>query len=296
VSLEIAAGEIYALVGRNGAGKSTLAKAAIGALALQSGMVRVLGGDPVKDRAIAGAIGVAPQEIALYGHLTVAENLHAFATLAGLRHGRAEAVAAAMAATACTPRARTRIDQLSGGWRRRANLAAAIVHRPRLLVLDEPTEGLDSQTRAALRHLIVELKTRGTAILLISHDADDVRALADRVGVLEGGRLVAEGSPADLMAQAFGGRQTLTVQLSATTIQAENTLLEAGLAVGDDGLSWSGLVADAPALAARLDTALRKRGVSAVELSVRQPGLDALIAWACPRAPRQDLTRQGTAA
>ncbi len=296
VSLELASGEIYALIGRNGAGKSTLAKAAIGALALQSGTVRVLGGDPAKDRAIAGAIGVAPQEIALYAHLTVAENLDAFATLAGVRSGRADAVAAAMAATACTPRASTRIDQLSGGWRRRANLAAAIVHRPRLLVLDEPTEGLDTQTRMALRRLILDLKAGGTAILLISHDADDVRALADRVGVLEAGRLVAEGAPQDLMAQAFGGRQDLVVRLNAPAGAAEKVLLKRGLTASEDGLVWSGLALEAPALASQLDRALRKLDVTAAEISVRQPGLDALIAWACAQTPSQDRTSQEAAA
>jgi ABC-2 type transport system ATP-binding protein len=296
VSLEVAAGEIYALIGRNGAGKSTLAKAAIGALALHTGAVEVLGGDPAKDRAIASLIGVAPQEIALYGHLTIAENLHAFAALAGVRRGRAEAVAAAMAATDCTPRATMRIDQLSGGWRRRANLAAAIVHRPRLLVLDEPTEGLDSQTRMALRRLILDLRLQGTAIVLISHDADDVRALADRVGVLEAGRLAVEGPPAELMAQAFGGRQDLVVRLNAPAAAAEQALRRRGLAVADDGLVWSGLVLDAPAVGARLDQSLRKLGVIAAEISVRQPGLDALIAWASTLLANTGPTVEGAAA
>jgi len=296
VSLAVASGEIYALVGRNGAGKSSLAKAAIGALALQSGTVRVLGGDPAKDRGAASAIGVAPQEIALYGHLTVEENLQAFATLAGVRHGRADAVTAAMAATACTSRAATRVDQLSGGWRRRANLAAAIVHRPRLLVLDEPTEGLDTQTRMALRRLIVDLKMGGAAVLLISHDADDVRALADRVGVLEAGRLVAEGPPADLMAQAFGGRQDLVVRLNEPADAAEKVLLKRGLIASEDGLVWSGLALDAPALASQLDRALRKLGIAAAEISVRQPGLDALIAWACREAAGEALTSEEAAA
>jgi ABC-2 type transport system ATP-binding protein len=280
VSLEVAAGEIYALIGRNGAGKSTLAKAAIGALALHTGAVEVLGGDPAKDRAIASLIGVAPQEIALYGHLTIAENLHAFAALAGVRRGRAEAVAAAMAATDCTPRATMRIDQLSGGWRRRANLAAAIVHRPRLLVLDEPTEGLDSQTRMALRRLILDLRLQGTAIVLISHDADDVRALADRVGVLEAGRLAVE----------------LVVRLNAPAAAAEQVLRRRGLAVADDGLVWSGLVLDAPAVGARLDQSLRKLGVIAAEISVRQPGLDALIAWASTLLANTGPTVEGAAA
>jgi len=201
-----------------------------------------------------------------------------------------------MAATACTPRAHARVDQLSGGWRRRANLAAAIVHRPRLLVLDEPTEGLDSQTRMALRRLIVDLKGRGTAILLISHDADDVRTLADRVGVLEAGRLIAEGSPGDLMAQAFSGRQDLVVRLSALAGAAETTLLSLGLTPTDDGLVWSGLVVDAPALASRLDQALRRLGVTAAEMSVRQPGLDALIAWACTKVADDHALGHGAAA
>jgi ABC-2 type transport system ATP-binding protein len=281
VSVEVAAGEIYALIGRNGAGKSTLAKAVIGALALDSGTVRVLDGDPAKTRGVASRIGVAPQEIALYGHLTIAENLHAFATLAGVRSGRAQAIAYAMEATACTSRQGTRIDQLSGGWRRRANLAAAIVHRPRLLVLDEPTEGLDTQTRMALRRLIAELRAAGTAIVLISHDAQDVMALADRVGVLEAGRLVAEGAPAELMAQAFGGRQDLIVRLGAPAAAAESILVPQGLTPGEEGLIWSARVADAPALAHQIDRVLRKAGVAAAEISVRQPGLDALIDWAC---------------
>jgi ABC-2 type transport system ATP-binding protein len=147
VDLELEEGEVYALIGRNGAGKSTLAKAAIGVLALDAGSVRVLGADPSRDRHVRREIGVAPQEIALYPHLTVAENLDVFATLAGVsRAERVSAIARAMDETVCVERATERLNRLSGGWQRRANLAAAIVHRPRLLVLDEPTEGLDTET------------------------------------------------------------------------------------------------------------------------------------------------------
>jgi len=280
VSLEIAAGEVYALIGRNGAGKSTLAKAAIGALSLDTGEARVLEGDPARDPAARRAIGVAPQEIALYAHMTVAENLHAFATLAGVRAGRVEAVAEAMEETACADRARQRIDQLSGGWRRRANLAAAIVHRPRLLVLDEPTEGLDAETRLVLRRLIDRLRARGAAILLISHDAEDVAALADRVGVLHAGRLVAEGAPDDLMRRAFGARQALTVRLGSHSPPAAAILGPLGLSADDDGTTWSGLVEDAPARALEVDQALRTASFRVRELTVRPPGIDALIGWA----------------
>src|ERR1700724_57541 len=164
VDLELEEGEVYALIGRNGAGKSTLAKAAIGALALDEGSVRVLGADPSRDRYVRREIGVAPQEIALYLHLTVAENLDVFAALAGVsRARRVSAVARAMDETVCAERAAERLENLSSGWRRRANLAAAIVHRPRLLVLDEPTEGLDAETRLVPRGLIGGLRTEPTA-------------------------------------------------------------------------------------------------------------------------------------
>src|SRR5580658_7323759 len=218
VDLELEEGEVYALIGRNGAGKSTLAKAAIGALALDEGSVRVLGADPSRDHCVRREIGVAPQEIALYLHLTVAENLDVFAALAGVsRAERASAVARAMDETVCAERADERLDHLSGGWRRRANLAAAIVHRPRLLVLDEPTEGLDTETRLILRRLIEGLRAARTAILLITHNTDDVAMLADRLGIMEAGQLVVEGHPTDLLARAFGGRTELVVRLSTAS-------------------------------------------------------------------------------
>ncbi len=279
-SLEISAGEVYALIGRNGAGKSTLAKAAIGALSLDSGTVRVLGGDPARDPFARRAIGVAPQEIALYKHMTVAENLDAFATLAGVRKGRSKAVAKAMDETACAERAHERIDQLSGGWLRRANLAAAIVHSPRLLVLDEPTEGLDVETRAVIRRLIDRLRARDTAILLISHDGEDVSAVANRVGVLHAGRLAAEGPLERLIREAFGDRQQLVVRLAAGSTLAAPLLDAHGLSTVDEGMTWSGLIENAPARAVEIDQALRAAGVNARELAVRPPGIGALIGWA----------------
>jgi ABC-2 type transport system ATP-binding protein len=281
VDLELEEGEVYALIGRNGAGKSTLAKAAIGALALDEGSVRVLGADPSRDRHVRREIGVAPQEIALYLHLTLAENLDVFAALAGMsRAERVSAVARAMDETVCAERAAERLANLSSGWRRRANLAAAIVHRPRLLVLDEPTEGLDTETWPILRRLIARLRADRTAILLISHNAEDVAVLADRLGVMEAGQLIVEGRPAELMAWAFGGRTELVVRLSAAAPSVEPILAARGLVASDQGLCWSGMVVDALAQAREIEMALRSVGVELRELSVHPPGLDALIVWA----------------
>jgi ABC-2 type transport system ATP-binding protein len=281
IDLELKEGEVYALIGRNGAGKSTLAKAAIGALALDEGSVRVLGADPSRDRYVRREIGVAPQEIALYLHLTVAENLDVFAALAGVsRAGRVAAIARAMDETVCAERAAERLENLSSGWRRRANLAAAIVHRPRLLVLDEPTEGLDTETWLILRHLIARLRADRTAILLISHNAEDVAVLADRLGVMEAGQLIVEGRPAALMAWAFGGRTELVVRLSDAAPSVEPILTARGLAASDQGLCWSGMVVDALAQAREIEMALRSVDVELRELTVHPPGLDALIGWA----------------
>jgi ABC-2 type transport system ATP-binding protein len=281
VDLELEEGEVYALIGRNGAGKSTLAKAAIGVLALDEGSVHVLGADPSRDRHIRRAIGVAPQEIALYPHLTVAENLEVFAALGGVpRSERIFATGRAMEDTVCVERAGERLDRLSGGWRRRANLAAAIVHRPRLLVLDEPTEGLDTETLIIVHRLVDRLRADRTAILLISHNAEDVSVLADRLGVIESGQLVAEGRPAELMAQAFGGRTELVVRLSTAEPSVEPFLAAYGLVPSDQGLCWSGMVADALAQAGEIEMALRSVDVELREIAVHPPRLDTLISWA----------------
>ena len=280
VNLHISEGEVYAVVGRNGAGKSTLAKAVIGALALDAGSIAVQQRNPLTDRAARRAIGMAPQEVALYPHLTITENVEAFATLAGVTTGREAAVREAIDEAACTERANQRIDRLSGGWRRRANLAAAIVHRPKLLVLDEPTEGLDAETRVALRKLIERLRDRGTAILLISHNADDVSGLANRVGILDQGRLLIDGTPEALIQRAFGERQAIAIRLATTSSQAVEYLSSCGLTSADEGISWQGLVDDAATLALSIDQSLRKIGCATREIAVTRPAIDALISWA----------------
>jgi ABC-2 type transport system ATP-binding protein len=281
VTLELTAGEVYALIGRNGAGKSSLAKAAIGALALDAGSVQILGVDPARDLKIRRTIGIAPQEVALYPHLTIAENLDAFAALAGLsRRERAAAIARAMDDAVCTERADERLEHLSGGWQRRANLAAAIVHRPRLLVLDEPTEGLDVETRLVLHRLIARLRADRTAILLISHNTEDVAVLADRLGIMEAGRLIVEGRPGELITQAFGSRTEIVIRFSTITPLVEPILRAHGLAPSDGGLCWSGTVADAFAQAREIEMELLWVDVKLRELAVHPPGLDALIGWA----------------
>ncbi|QBX37808.1 ABC transporter ATP-binding protein [Brevundimonas sp. S30B] len=274
LSLTIAAGEAYALLGPNGAGKSTAVRVACGLLKPERGET-ILAGRRSGGRIDRGRVGLAPQECALFPLLTIRQNLFALAQLAGLGREAAAGVRQAMTAAECSVRADDVVATLSGGWRRRANLAAALVARPALLVLDEPTEGVDVMTRSALARA-VRLATRdGAGCLMVSHDAAFVAEAADRVGVISRGRLVAEGSPSDLLRARFGRNGLLNVSFSSRPDDAlYRTLSTAGLQSSDDGLAWRLIAPDATARALTLADAISASGG---EMAIRRPGLDELV-------------------
>ena len=278
VSLEVRAEEIYALLGPNGAGKTTLVRAICGRLRPDSGEVRIAGLDPARDGRARAALGLAPQALALYGHLTVSENLDVFGRLAGLE-GRAlvDAIASAMDLTRTAERAREPVRRLSGGFQRRVNIAAAILAKPKLLVLDEPTVGVDPSAREAIGEVLRDLRGEGVAILIITHDLDQAADLAGRVGFLNEGRLVMEGAPAELIQRAFGDQMEVEVELAGEPGDAQAAVLAAeGLGRSPSG-SWTSLEADAYGLARRLDACLRAAGLSVREIRVRRPSLQNLF-------------------
>ncbi len=199
VSLTVAAGELVALLGPNGAGKTTTVEIIEGYRRADGGTARVLGGDPARGgpalRARVGLMlqggGIDPraqprETLRQYGHFhTDPRDPDEMLDLVGLR-----AVA------------RTRYRRLSGGERQRLGFALALVGRPEVVILDEPTAGMDPEARAAIRAIVADLRDSGVAILLTSHDLTDVERLADRILVLVGGRVVASGTPAELSAGA----------------------------------------------------------------------------------------------
>ncbi|MDB5456979.1 MAG: transporter related, partial [Caulobacter sp.] len=188
VDLALRPGEIYALLGHNGAGKTTLIRTLCGRIRPDSGVVRLNGLDPARAPAARAGLGLVPQEVALYAHLTVCENLRAFAALAGVAPKAIEpAVKRALELTRTLDRAHVPIRHLSGGYQRRANIAAAIVHEPSLLILDEPTVGVDIDAREAVDAVIRGLRDLGVAVLMTTHDLDQAGGLADRVGFLRDG-------------------------------------------------------------------------------------------------------------
>lgn len=279
VDLALKTGEIYALLGPNGAGKSTLVGAICGRLKLTSGEIALDGLDPWANPAIRGKIGLVPQEIALYEHMTVRENLETFGRLAGVK-GRAlkDAVALAMRLTRTADRENALIKHLSGGYKRRVNIGAAILHEPRLLILDEPTVGVDLDAREALDGVIRRLRDIGVSILIVTHDLDQAGGLADRVGFLRDGHKVLEGSPRHLIEQAFGAEMEILVQLAGEADSAAEIVLAGeGLERRPGSDMWIKLDAGGYAAAGQLDKRLRRAGLHPREMRVREPSLQNLF-------------------
>jgi len=195
VDLDIGRGEIFALLGPNGAGKTTTIEILEGHRRRDDGEVSVLGTDPARaDRAWRARIGIVPQTQITAGELTVREMVSQFGAYFPDPRDPEEVIAA----VGLTEQTRTRLRRLSGGQLRRVDVAVGIVGRPELLFLDEPTTGFDPQARRTFWELIAGLAEDGTTILLTTHYLDEAAALAGRVGVLAGGRVVAIGTPEDL--------------------------------------------------------------------------------------------------
>ncbi len=279
VDLAVHAGEIYGLLGPNGAGKTSLVRALTGRLRLDTGSVAVAGRDPRVDPAARRALGLVPQEIALYQELTVAENLGLLGELAGLsRAAAAAAVPGALAWIDLTDRADSRVATLSGGQKRRVNLAAATLHQPAVLILDEPTVGVDLPARDRIHGLLRDLRARGTAVLLATHDLDQAALLCDRVGVMVDGRIRAEGSVADLVGRWFpaGSREVALALGSSPDEPARAALLDGGFVVGADPLAWTGVVDSVTRVAEWLET-LERKGVVVRDTRIREPGLPGVF-------------------
>ena len=279
VSLEVRPGEIYALLGPNGAGKTTLVRAICGRLKPSGGEVRVAGRDPYSDGEARAALGLAPQALALYPQLTVRENLEAFAALSGVKGARVgEAVRRAMAVTQTEERAKSLVRVLSGGFQRRVNIAAAILAGPKLLVLDEPTVGVDLPAREAVSEVLRTLRASGVGILLVTHDLEQAGGLSDRVGFLREGEKVLEGEPGALIAQAFGERMEVEIDVGETGDGGPDRLAAAGLEPGPVPGTWTCLAADGYVQAGRLAERLQGVGVQVLEVRVRRPSLQHLFA------------------
>jgi ABC-2 type transport system ATP-binding protein len=212
VSFEVREGEIYGLLGPNGAGKTTTLSMLSGLLEPDDGNVSVcgipLGSDPI---AAKSKLGVVPQETALYEELSAVENLRFWAGLYGLSGAELDrAVTTVLEQVGLSGRAKEPVKRFSGGMKRRLNLSLGLVHRPKVVLLDEPTVGIDPQARLNILDVVRAVASEGTTVLYTTHYLEEAETLCDRIGILDHGKLLAEGS-LDELKRMVGEEEVVTV-------------------------------------------------------------------------------------
>jgi ABC-2 type transport system ATP-binding protein len=281
--------ETYGLLGPNGAGKTTTISMICGLLVRDAGTV-VVAGRPVDiDEADAkAAIGYVPQELAIYPDLTARENLRFFGQL--YRMGGAELerrVDEILETIELADRGNDRTDQFSGGMKRRLNIGIGLLHRPRLLVLDEPTVGVDPQSRNAILSSVEELARQGMAILYTTHYMEEAERLCDRVGIIDHGRIEAEGTRRELVG-LIGQRDRIDLaatgelQAAATAVRESQGVREA--TVQEGGLTL--LVEDARGILPRVLEAVAGAGAMVSSVEIVEPDLEAVFLHLTGRALR----------
>lgn len=214
IDLQVRRGEVFGFLGPNGAGKSSTMRMIASTSPRSDGYLSVLGMDPERDGPrIRARLGVVPQEDILDVELTVRQNIQVYGRYFGLSRATVRAKAEELLEFAqLADRAEAEVESLSGGMKRRLTIARALVNDPELLLLDEPTTGLDPQARHVLWDKLFQLKSQGVTLLLTTHYMDEAEQLCDRLVVIDGGRIVAEGSPADLIAR-YSTREVLELRL-----------------------------------------------------------------------------------
>jgi ABC-2 type transport system ATP-binding protein len=277
VDLEVPAGTILGVLGPNGAGKTTAIRILTTLTAPDAGRARVAGHDVVTEAAaVRRSIGVTAQDATVDEALTGRQNLVMIGQLSGLGRRQAKARAAELLERFVLTDAADRVLKgYSGGMRRRLDLAASVVTRPPVLFLDEPTTGLDPASRGRMWDVIRELVADGATLLLTTQYLEEADQLADRIAVIDHGRVIAEGTATSLKAQIGGAR--LEVNLTRPDTGAATALapfVAGPVAVSKDGRFLRAGVPSAPGLATTVVRALDKTGITVDDIAVHQPSLD----------------------
>ncbi len=271
-SLALDAGELVFLLGPNGAGKTTLVRAVAGRVRLDAGELELLGRklDPSSARE---GLGVVSQEIAVYPLLTARENLQVFGRLQGLRGSALESrVSWALGWTGLEGREREPVRQFSGGMRRRLNIACGVLHEPRVLLLDEPTTGVDPQSRERIYEMLAELRRGGTALLLTTHQLDEAERLCDRIVVIDHGKVIAAGRLRELIASTVGERRRVVLGVDRAPAQPLP-----GLEADGSGTQLSAQVEDVAAELPQLLKRVADAGLEVRAVAVHGPSLHAVF-------------------
>jgi ABC-2 type transport system ATP-binding protein len=290
VSFQIAEGEIFSLLGPNGAGKTTTISILSCLLRPDGGEARVGGfsvrRDPEKVKAL---IGVVPQDIALYEDLTGRENLLFWGRMYGLKGSALDKrVDEVLELVGLADRQKDRIDKYSGGMKRRVNIGAALLHKPRFLYLDEPTVGIDPQSRRSILDGVKDLNASGVTVLYTTHYMEEAQELSHRIGIMDKGKMIAVGTQEELV-RLVGERTRidLTLDREAETLAEQWRKLPGVSSVSkpENERMWLG-VEDANKLMTQLFDTARSAGARITEISLAEPNLEMVFLHLTGRALR----------
>jgi ABC-2 type transport system ATP-binding protein len=289
VSFEVRQGDIFSLLGPNGAGKTTTISMLATLLRPDQGDARVFGKsirtDPMGVKAV---LGVVPQEIALYEDLSARENLTFWGKMYGLRGARLSArVDEVLEIIGLTDRAGGRVGKFSGGMKRRVNIGVALLHKPRVIYMDEPTVGIDPQSRRNILDSVVALKNQGMTVLYTTHYMEEAQELSDQIAIMDHGKLIASGTHAELV-KIVGEMDRIRLAINAES----GRVLEAWKAVpgvarvSPEDSTLTLLVEDSNLVLPHLFEAAAAQGVRITSIDIQEPNLEAVFLHLTGRALR----------
>ena len=289
VSFEVRPGEIFSLLGPNGAGKTTIISMLCCLLRPNEGDARVMGhsirSDPLDVKSV---LGVVPQDIALYEDLTARENLTFWGKMYGLRGAALKArVNEMLDIIGLRDRANERVGKYSGGMKRRVNIGVALLHKPKVIYLDEPTVGIDPQSRRNILDSVVALKNQGMTVLYTSHYMEEAQELSDHIAIMDHGKLIACGTHEELV--KLVGQRTridLTLNVEASRVLGAWQTVEGVARVSAEEGTISVLVEDSNRVLPRLFEAATRLSARITSVDIREPNLEAVFLHLTGRALR----------
>ena len=290
VSFDIQEGEIFSLLGPNGAGKTTTISMLSCLLRPDEGDALVNGHSIRTDQmGVKAVLGVVPQEIALYNDLSARENLTFWGKMYGLRGAPLRArVDEVLEIIGLTDRARDRVGKYSGGMKRRVNIAVALLHKPQVIFMDEPTVGIDPQSRRNILDSVVALKNEGMTVLYTTHYMEEAQELSDHIAIMDSGRIIAFGTHNDLV-RIVGqlDRITLTINVESGRVMEAWKLAQGVKQVSAEDGTLTVLAEDSNQVLPRLFEAASAQGARITSVDIQEPNLEAVFLHLTGKALRE---------
>jgi len=280
VGFDVQQGEIFSLLGPNGAGKSTTISMLSCLLAPSGGEANVMGHSIVREaQAVKASIGIVPQDIALYGDLSARENLNFWGRMYGLRGGiLAKRVDEVLEIIGLTDRQKDRLDKFSGGMKRRVNIGAALMHKPAVIIMDEPTVGIDPQSRRHILDNIKELNSQGMSVLYTTHYMEEAQELSDHIAIMDQGKVIACGTHDELVKMVGElDRINVTINVEAEKVLADWQMTEGVQKVFAEDGHLTVLAEDSNLVLPHLFESATRAKVRITSVDIQEPNLESVF-------------------